>query len=195
MALTSFALQDLGKITQGITVSRYASDQGDTYRCVTVSDLENLYIKDVQNQVQVSIQNIQKYQLLKDDVVIAIRGTILKSSVVNYNLEGSIPNQNTVFFRSKSQRINPLYLVTLFRSEYFQKLSSFQEKLSTTTLPSIRVTDLRNLEIPLPDLDTQNQIAELFLSLEDIKKVTLSALEIRQKIAKAALFKSLSIAI
>lgn len=108
-------------------------------------------------------------------------------------LQGSVSNQNTVFFRSKCEEIDPLYLAVLLRSEYFGQLPSFKERQSTTTLPAIRVADLRSLEIPLPDLHIQSQIAQLFLSVEQAKKVTLSAFETRQKLANVALIKALGI--
>lgn len=191
MALKLIQIKELGQISQGITPSRYASDRGETYRVVNISDLEQLYIEDVQGQVQLVVPDIQRYELLENDIVIAIRGTILKSSVVTEPVQGSISNQNTVFFRSKSKEVNPLYLAVLLRSEYFEKLPSFRERQSTTTLPAIRVTDLRNLEIPLPDLLTQDRIAQLFLSIEKAKNITLSAIETRQRLSKVALFKAL----
>ncbi|MEH2398690.1 restriction endonuclease subunit S [Nostoc sp.] len=191
MAPQFIQLKELGHISQGITLSRYANDQGETYRVVSVSDLEQLYVEDVQGQTQLAVPDIQRYELLENDVVIAIRGTILKSSVVTASLQGSVSNQNTVFFRSQSKKVNPLYLAVLLRSEYFEKLPSFRERQSTTTLPAIRVTDLRNLEIPLPDLHTQDQIAQLFLSIEQAKKITLSAIETRYRLSKVALFKAL----
>ena len=159
---------------------------------MSVADLEDLRIENTQTQVQLAVNEIQRYQLRENDVVIAIRGALLKSSVVTKALQDSLSNQNTVFFRATDEKgVSPLYLAILLRSEYFRQLPSFKERQSTTTLPAIRVADLRRLEIPLPDLQTQNQIAQLFLSVEQVKKVTLSAIETRQKLVNAALTKAL----
>ena len=188
----SVPLKELGQISQGITLSRYADSQGISYRIVSVADLEDLRIENTQTQVQLAVNEIQRYQLRENDVVIAIRGALLKSSVVTKALQDSLSNQNTVFFRATDEKgVSPLYLAILLRSEYFRQLPSFKERQSTTTLPAIRVADLRRLEIPLPDLQTQNQIAQLFLSVEQVKKVTLSAIETRQKLVNAALTKAL----
>jgi restriction endonuclease S subunit len=193
MAPQSIPLKELGKISQGITLSRYASDQGTAYRVVSISDLEDLYVGDAQGQAQLVVPDFQRYQLLENDVVIAIRGTLLKSSVVTAALQGSVSNQNTVFFRSKSQEVDPLYLAVLLRSQYFEQLLSSKLRRSTTTLPAVKVSDIRSLEVPLPDLHTQNQIAQLFLSVEQVKKVTLSAIETRQKLSEIALFQALGV--
>lgn len=184
-------LDDLGNISLGITISRYADHQGIPYRVVSVTDLEELYIGEPPAQVQLTIPDIQRYQLRENDVVIAIRGAILKSSVVTKSLQDCVSNQNTVLFRSKFKELDPLYLAVLLRSNYFEQLPSFKKSQSTTTLPAIRVSDLRNLEIPVPDLHIQRKIGQLFLATEQSKKITLLAIETRQKLANAALTKSL----
>jgi restriction endonuclease S subunit len=186
-------LDNLGRVSQGVTLSRYNSDSGSAYRVINVGDLESLYVKNFQNEARLDIPDIHRYQLFEDDVVIAIRGTLLKASVVTADSKGSICNQNTVFFRlnENKEQVNPLYLAALFRSDYFKQEVSAKYQRSTTSLPAIRVTDVRALKIPMPTLDTQNQIAQLFLSMEKVKEVTLSMLESRQKLAEIGLLKAI----
>lgn len=186
-------LDDLGQVSQGVTLSRYSSDFGGTYRVINVGDLESLYVKNVQNEARLDISSIHRYQLREDDVVIAIRGTLLKASVVTADSKGSICNQNTVFFRlsENKEQVNPLYLAALFRSDYFKQEVSANYQRSTTSLSAIRVSDVRALEIPIPNLDIQNQLAQLFLSIEKVKEVTLSALESRQKLAEIGLLNAI----
>lgn len=186
-------LQELGIVSQGITISRYASEEGKVFSVVNVSDLEDLYLEQVQGKAQLIEAEIQRYSLRENDVIIAIRGTLLKSSVITSALEGSLSNQNTVFFRAKSHEIDSLYLAVLLRSNYFQRMPSFRERQSTTTLPAIRISELRTLEIPLPDLHTQYHIAQSFLSIEQAKKAMLSAVEIRQKLSEIALLQALGV--
>jgi Type I restriction modification DNA specificity domain len=186
-------LQELGQIFQGITPSRYADEQGHSYSVINVTSLEDLYVKEPHTQTQLSIPDSQwtQLQLRENDVVIAIRGSLLKSSVVTKALEGSISNQNTVFFRANSKEIDPLYLAVLLRSDYVAQLPALRERQSTTTLPAMRVADLRSLKIPVPNLPTQHEIAQLFLAVEQTQKVTMSALETRQNLANVALLKAL----
>jgi restriction endonuclease S subunit len=186
-------LDNLGRVSQGVTLSRYNSDSGSAYRVINVGDLESLYVKNFQNEARLDIPDIHRYQLFEDDVVIAIRGTLLKASVVTADSKGSICNQNTVFFRlnENKEQVNPLYLAALFRSDYFKQEVSAKYQRSTTSLSAIRVTDVRALKIPIPTLDTQNQLAQLFLSMEKVKEVTLSMLESRQKLAEIGLLKAI----
>jgi restriction endonuclease S subunit len=186
-------LNDLGQVSQGVTLSRYSSDFGSAYRVINVGDLDSLYVKNVQNEARLDIPGINRYQLREDDVVIAIRGTLLKASVVTADSKGSICNQNTVFFRltKNKEQVNPLYLAALFRSDYFKQEVSANYQRSTTSLSAIRVSDVRALKIPVPNLDIQNQLAQLFLSIEKVKEVTLSTIESRQKLAKIGLLNAI----
>lgn len=185
--------QDLGQISQGITLSRYADQAGDFHQVISMTNLDDLYVREPQELTQLSVPDIQRYQLHKNDVVIAIRGSLLKSSVIPQALENSVCNQNTVFFRSGGEEINPLYLAVLLRSEYFRQSPLIRERQSTQLLAGIRVTDLRSLRIPLPNLQTQHEIAQLFLSIEQAKKVTTSALNTRQVLANVALVQALGV--
>jgi Type I restriction modification DNA specificity domain len=187
--------QKLGRISQGITLSRYAASAGGSYRVINVTNLEDLYVREPEELTQLSVPDVQRYQLHENDVVIAIRGSLLKSSVIAQTRENSICNQNTVFFRSESEEINSLYLAVLLRSEYFRQSPLIREQHSTQLLAGIKVADLRSLKIPLPNLQTQHEIAQLFLSIEQVKKVTTSALETRQILANEALVQALGVAL
>lgn len=183
-------LAELGRVTQGATLSRYKSDEGTTYRIITISDLETLYVQQAQTR-ELLTSSAQQYQLIENDVVIAIRGTLLKSSVVTAALAGSISNQNTVFFRQQSEQINPLYLAVLLRSSYFDRLRTSALQESTTNLRGVKISDLRDLKIPLPSLSIQSEIAELFLDVEELKQVTLLEIESHQRISEIALLQTL----
>jgi|GEM_PF-2087247 len=185
-------LGKLGQITQGVTLSRHASKKGSTYRVIASKDLENLYVKEAQETVQlVTSEQIEKCQLREGDVVIVIRGAVLKASVVTAAMKGSLSNQNTVFFRPNSENIEPLYLAVLLRSSYFKPLLASELQRSSTTLAAISVSKVRTLEIPLPNLNTQKEIAELFLDAAEFRQVMLSKIDARQNIVEFSLLQAL----
>jgi restriction endonuclease S subunit len=195
-----FLFQDLGEsIGQGFSVSRYKDDEGVSESIVNVKDLENLYIKhDLEkiklNEIKLNESAIiQKYRLRKDDVVIAIRGALLKSSVVTEISAGSIAGPNVAFFRPKDlTHINPGYIAVLMRSKWMEESLYTLKGNSSTTLPSIRISDLRELKIPLPTINTQNKIIELFSLFESYKELTLDTLSARQNLTEMALSQLLS---
>jgi len=185
--------KNLGQVFQGITLRRYSNDSGKPYQVISVRDLENLYIETVHSESRLDVPDIQRYRLQENDVVIAIRGDLLKSSVVTDATAKSVCNQNTVFFRqeNKGGQVNPLYLAALLRSDYFKQVVSANYQRSTSGLPAIRVSDLRDLQIPIPNSDIQNQLAQLFLSIEAVRTVTESALNSRQRLAQIGLLQAI----
>lgn len=185
--------EELGTITQGLSVSRYKDDQGNPEIVVNVKDLGSLYLTEIPDLVRLSESaNIKRYRLCEGDVVIGIRGTLLNSSVVTQALEGSFPGQNVAVFRADNlTKISPVYIAALMRSEWLKESTSALQKRSSTNLPSIRVSDLRKFSIPLPALIYQKQIARLFSLFESYKTSTVNALDARRELVEMSLFKFL----
>jgi restriction endonuclease S subunit len=192
MTHPTFALEQLGDISQGITLKRYENDKGSSERIVKVSDLKQLCLRDRDSlsQVQLKVSNIKRYQLRTNDVVIAIRGTLL-ASVVKDEVQGSVAGQNVAVFRPNLDKVNPLYIAVLIRSKWLEQSLNILQRQSTTTLPAIRVSELRIIEIPLPDLPTQNQIAQLFLLAERNAEILREELDIKKNIVEFTLFQIL----
>ncbi|MBD2102314.1 restriction endonuclease subunit S [Leptolyngbya sp. FACHB-261] len=194
MVQAGYLFKDLGEsLTQGLSVSRYRDNGGESEFIVNVKDLEKLHIEHDLEQIKLNnTASIQRYRLRKNDVVIAIRGSLLKSSVVTEASEGSIAGQNVAIFRPKDlKQVNPGYIAVLMRSKWMEKLLYTPQKRSSTTLPSIRVSELRELKIPLPEINTQNQIVQLFLLFESYRELTLDALAARQELTEMSLFQLL----
>jgi restriction endonuclease S subunit len=185
-----FRLGELVQISQGITLSRYRNDEGAQERIVNARNLDQLYIEGDLSIEQLRVSNLAQYQLKTDDVVIAIRGTPIKAAVVTPEVEGSLAGQNLAMLRPKSKDINPLYLAVVLCSKWLERsLATLYGQSSATQL--ISIAQLRKLQIPIPDLATQNKIAELFLSAERARKITLEALETRQRLTEFTLFQIL----
>lgn len=189
----TFAFDELGQIFQGITLSRYQSDLGSSERIVNVRDLEQLYLndRDSLSQAQLKVSDINRYQVRTDDVVIAIRGSLLKASVVKDEVQGSVAGQNVAVFRANLDKVNPLYIAVLMRSKWLEQSLNTLQRQSTTTLPAIRVSQLRNINIPLPTLSTQNQIAQLFLLAERKAEILREELDTQKNIVQFTLFQIL----
>jgi hypothetical protein len=184
-----FPLDELVQISQGITLSRYRDDKGAQERIVNARNLDQLYIKGDLSLEQLKVSNLARYQLKTDDVVITIRGTPLKAAVVTAEVAGSLAGQNLAMLRPKED-INPVYLAVVLCSKWLERsLATLYGQSSATQL--ISIAQLRKLQIPLPDLDTQEKIAKLFLSAERARKITLEALETRQKLTEFTLFQIL----
>ena len=184
-----FRLDELVQISQGITLNRYRDDEGVQERIVNARNLDQLYIKGDLSLEQLKVSNLVQYQLKTDDVVITIRGTPIKAAVVTAEVADSLAGQNLAVLRPK-ENINPVYLAVVLCSKWLERsLTMLYGQSSATQL--ISIAQLRKLEIPLPDLSTQDKIAQLFLSAERARKITLEALETRQRLTEFTLFQIL----
>ncbi len=184
-----FLLQELGTIAQGLSVSRYRDSNGILESIVNVKDLENLYIDHEVEKIKLSsTASLQQHRLEKNDVIIAIRGSLLKSSVVTEASAGSFAGQNVAVFRPISlEKVNPGYIAVLLRSKWMEQSLNVLQRRSSTNLPSIRISDLREIKIPLPEIIVQNYAGHLFLLFESHKKITLDALKAREELTEMAL--------
>jgi restriction endonuclease S subunit len=71
-------------------------------------------------------------------------------------------------------------------SEWFKQQLASIANLSTVKL--ISISQLRKLEIPLPSLELQEKMSDLFFELEKLKQLSLNVLQIRQQIVEEKLF-------
>jgi restriction endonuclease S subunit len=195
MKPTAKPLQDLLKDShQGLSLYRYQSDRGNYYYLVNLKDLEFLEItgEDL-TQVRVNLPK-SEYLLEKGDVVISLRGNPLKAAIVDRKLENAIlakprqcaiAGQNLAVFRPKPE-LDSLYLAVLLRSQWMQaRLAKLY--MPSTAIQLIKLSSLRQLEIPLPDLKTQQKLAQLFLKVEETNRIAQQEVKIRQNIAEAIL--------
>jgi restriction endonuclease S subunit len=102
--------------------------------------------------------------------------------LVTDEVQGCLPNQNLAVLRPKAQ-INPVFLAVLMRSKWLEPhlVTLYSQSIGTQLL---KISQLRDLEIPLPNRDTQNKLAQLFLAAERYTQFTLETLEIRNSLTQ-----------
>lgn len=190
MTIQKFPLKQIVQISQGISLSRYKDETGEIEKLiVNTRNLDHLYTSGDLEQVRLSVSDVERYQLQVNDVVIANRGIPLKASVVTEQVVGSLAGQNLAVLRPKVE-LDPIYLAAVLRSQWMeQSLTGLYSASVGTTL--ISIAELSNIKFPLPELETQQKIAQLFLSAERATQATLEALETRQKLIEFALSQTL----
>ncbi len=188
MKNNSHPLKKLVKISKGISLSRYSAEDGEFSKALVQNrHLEDLYVATDLEQVRLNVTNIKRYELQLNDVVVS-RSFPLKASLVNQQVAGSLAGQNLVVLRPENQ-IDSLYLAVVLRSQW---MSEHLNKLYFgSTIKMINISQLSNLEIPLPSILIQKKLAQLFLSAAKAQEATLAALETRNQILEYILDKTL----
>jgi restriction endonuclease S subunit len=183
-------LRDIANISQGVQISRYQDPYGDSshsYQIVSPSHVDKFTLNGEADSKTLSNKDMEKYQIYSGDIVVVIRFNIGKAAIVPASFNGSLADQYLSIVRiMKPLDILPRYLVVLFNSEWFKQQLASIANLSTVKL--ISISQLRKLEIPLPSLELQHKISDLFFTLEEVKQSSLDALQIRQQIAEEKLF-------
>lgn len=183
-----FELDHIVRLTQGIPISRYKDKNGKFSRLVSPKHLDGLTLENSIDEVQLKNVDLEKHGLLKNDIVVVLRYDIGKAALVTENFSGCLADKNLAVLRcKKSSDVFPNYLVSVLNSQWFYH-TQLSAITGSSTVISISLTQLRQLKIPVPDLITQSKLADLFFSLDKLKKSSLSALKVRQEITQESLF-------
>jgi type I restriction enzyme M protein len=108
-----------------------------------------------------------------NDIVVIYKGSIGKVGIVPSNVpapgkDGWILGQSAIILRVFSDEIDPNSLLVYLRSEIGQSL--LKSITSGSTIPFIKLSDLKELRIIVPDVKTNEKISKKLKKEEDISQ-------------------------
>ncbi|MBU4077624.1 MAG: hypothetical protein KKI06_13140 [Euryarchaeota archaeon] len=128
----------------------------------------------------------KKYLTNKGDVIIRLT-TPYTAICINDMQEGLVIPSNFAIIRLKEQKFIPEFIALFLNSEIIGK--KFFKSAISTTIPLIKTTHLRDVDIPEKTLEMQKKIVELN-QLQVKEKILMSHLmEEKDKLAKATINK------
>lgn len=187
-------LQDLAQIQVGFTLSRTkatpSSLENYTYKTLSINVFPSSGIEISQGceNLHISSEKISDtYFTQEGDVLIRLRDPI-RSLYISQKSTGLLISSLIVIVRVDKKQILGEFLAYYLNSSLPQ--TYFQSKVRGTTIPMIRVSDLKELKIPLPTLQRQKQIVALMQ--ESDKELSLLKEMITQKsLLNRQIFKTL----
>lgn len=187
-------LQDLAQIQVGFTLSRTkatpSSLENYTYKTLSINVFPSSGIETSQGceNLHISSEKISDtYFTQEGDVLIRLRDPI-RSLYISQKSTGLLISSLIVIVRVDKKQILGEFLAYYLNSSLPQ--TYFQSKVRGTTIPMIRVSDLKELKIPLPTLQRQKQIVALMQ--ESDKELSLLKEMITQKsLLNQQIFKTL----
>lgn len=187
-------LQDIAQIQVGFTLSRTkatpSSLRNYTYKTLSINAFPSNGIKIIQGYENLHISNEEisdTYFTQEGDVLIRLRDPI-RSLFVSKDSTGLLVSSLVVIVRVDRGQILGEFLSYYLNSNLPQNY--FQSKVRGTTIPMIRVSDLKELEIPLSSLEKQKKIISLMQESE--KEISLLKEAITQKsLLNQQIFKTL----
>jgi len=166
-------------IFRGIQISATELDkiiidipQGSEYQLLTLGDINKGIIENDLNYISIpeKTRNIERYLLEDGDLIISAKGTNLKIATVQISNERIIASGNLLVIRPNKDKINPVYLKTFFDSKNGKKiLESIQVG---SVILSINPSQLKEIEISMPNTEKQEEIAKKYLAKIDLLKIT-----------------------
>lgn len=159
-------LKDVTTLFRGFNVGSKNEESPDgKYRVVRLSDVQNgkLIFTNISRYHIKNNAKVDMYKLQKDDVILSIRGSTLKTAIVPINAEDLLLSQNFIGIRC-SKNLDPNFLKVYLESPLGQYLLS--NKMSGTAIPTLSRKDVETLEIPLPPIETQMNIMKFYLDKE-----------------------------
>lgn len=160
-----FLLKEIAEIISGFQFrGRIEPDEEGIYRVIQMKDFaqkhERIFLVP-ENMVRTRDYGFQERYFAKaDDIVFCSRGNN------NFSLHLIVPPENTIissqFFilRSKEAVLIPGYLYWFLNQPITQKLLAGIRRGTTTQM--ITTKELSEIEVPVPDIETQKKIAEVF---------------------------------
>lgn len=148
---------------------------------------EGISLDDVK-YIKKSVHNtaLKRSQLRTNDLVFTITGRIGSVAVVPNNFIGNI-NQHSVRIQLKDKlggrKISPIYIATFLNSSIGQQITI--RGITGGTRPALDYEYIKTLPIPLPDIKTQQNIAQEFSNrLSEAEKLRNEASELLKKAKK-----------
>ena len=184
-------LINMSEVQTGLVlVRKRADDNRDAhkYRMLTLKSFDPQgWINEGEMDLFYSKKKLDnKYLTNKGDIIIRLT-TPYTAICINDRQEGLVIPSNFAIIRLKKQIYIPEFVALFLNSEIIEK--QFFKSSISTTIPLIKTTHLRDMEIPDKKLDIQKKIVELN-QLQVKEKILLSRLmKEKEKLAKTSINK------
>mgnify|MGYP005787662239 CR=1 FL=1 len=153
-------------------LTELATNEGNV-SIVKITNIENGEIDySTLASADIDTKKVEKYLLKENDILLSTKGTSLKLAIVrNIGDRYIIPQNNLSIIRCTSESINPIYLYSFLSGRTGKIMLESLQKGGA--IMSINGKDLREMDIPLLDEETQKLIADKYIILnENIKNLS-----------------------
>lgn len=129
------------------------------------------------DHIEEEARKVNNYLLKTGDLLIPARGTAIRVAIFEEQPYPCIASSNVIVIRAVDESLSTTYLKLFFDSPLGRKMLVTRQQ--GTTVMNISYKELNNLEIPLPSMEEQKQIAEKYVEELEIYKKSIEAAENR----------------
>ncbi|EIA7118206.1 restriction endonuclease subunit S [Campylobacter jejuni] len=188
------SLEDIANIKGGKRLPKDEKllDYKTPFPYIRVSDFQDDGTIDLHNVKFINEKTyniLSNYQIDNTNLYISIAGTIGKSGIIPKSLNGAILTENAIKLEYKNYNIYNKFMY------YFTTSSCFKNQAIESTRivaqPKLAISRLKTIQIPIPPLQEQEQIAsyldELSLNIKDLKQNYQTQIKNLQELKKSLL--------
>ncbi len=124
----------------------------------------------------------------RNDVVISSRGTF-RAGVIGLEIKKIVASSSVYILKLKKNEIMPNYLAIFLNSVIAQK--QINDAAAGGSIKHLRKSDLEDVTVVLPDLETQEKIVRLYRTNKKLQKALLKKINLLDSISESAINKSL----
>lgn len=132
------------------------------------SDLDNgkLTLTNARYITQSKHNELISGHLIEDDIVIAVRGSLGSLGYVGPDNEGWNINSQLAIIRTRKIELIGNYLIQFLLSNRGNK--EISSHITGTALKQLPIKQLKNIKVPIPKIEEQSAIGNLFRTLDDL---------------------------
>jgi len=162
-------IKEIAEIFRGKSVLKKDIQPGE-YKVLNISDIKEGEIN-YKNMITITedARKILRYELKFGDVVISCRGTMNKVAGFKSNSHKVIASANLIVIRPKENILGDYLKIFLESPVGSTLIKSFQRG---STIMNINPVDIKEIEVPLLDLEKQKEIVEHYSEEKTIFKET-----------------------
>lgn len=143
-------------------LDKLVTDENTGIRYIMLNDIQDGIVSNKLPSLKEISSQYEKYCIGKEGAFIMSKaGPVFKAAFIQSEDEKILVNGN-MYIIKLNDKINPIFLKAFIESEEGQ--SQLRNLCSGTALPTISADSIKKIIIPLPDLDTQNSIAQQYLA-------------------------------
>lgn len=136
------------------------------HKIVNIVNIIDGIIENNLTKIYLEDGKLNKYLLKNKDLIVTLKGAITRFSVVELKEnERLIPSGNFTVLRLDTSIVNPYYLKMFFESSKGNAIINSIK--SGGALPSINISQLKDIKVPVPPIEEQNKIVNRYLAKTD----------------------------
>lgn len=168
-------------IVQGTYLKKQPNEDGVLERVIRIQNLTGLELGGEFTEEELAADKVDRFRVQAGQIVVTLRGMPLKASVVGEAHAGFVINSNFAVLTAMDETspfFDPFFVAGLLRSEAYNHL--IMPHFVGSTLPALKISQLKQFEIPVVSKEVQQQLGQVFRALERYQSAVAKLLQERE---------------